>query len=209
MPRGRWFDGIELEKLSEQSESFAYVRDKMSKTICHDDVESYTIKKVYRINNKYTWPRYKKRRAQISKELGGHWVEEKHLFHGSPQAKKIACEGFDRGFAKNSGMFGKGVYFAENSSKSNNYAFGNFKPCDQHHNRRCQICTRQMLICKVALGRIHHLTSTATSLPRGYHSVKAEPNSNFLLHPEYIIYNDDQVYPSFLVEYKTNYKRKP
>ncbi|XP_059470189.1 poly [ADP-ribose] polymerase tankyrase-2-like [Neocloeon triangulifer] len=207
MPRGNWFDGIELEELSATGRCFAYVRDKMHNTIVHDEVESYDIKQAYRINNKHTWPLYVKRRAQISQDLGGKRVTEKRIFHGSPNALAIASEGFDRGFAKNSGMFGNGVYFAENSSKSNNYAFGNFKPCQPHNNRRCQICIRRVLICKVAVGRVYNTTDTITSLPSGFHSVRAEAKSGFLKFPEYIIYNDDQVFPSFLIEYTTNYKQ--
>ncbi|XP_059470241.1 poly [ADP-ribose] polymerase tankyrase-like isoform X2 [Neocloeon triangulifer] len=133
--------------------------------------------------------------------MEGSWVEEKRLFHGSPHAQEIATDGFDRGYAKDSGMFGKGVYFAENSSKSNNYAYGNFSPCKDHTNRQCELCT----LCKVALGKVFETTSTVKSCPRGYHSVKALPQRGFLNHVEYIIYNDDQVYPRFLIEYTTTY----
>ncbi|XP_059470411.1 poly [ADP-ribose] polymerase tankyrase-like isoform X2 [Neocloeon triangulifer] len=148
-------------------------------------------------------------RDDICDDLDGYYVKEMHLFHGTPYAREIAVEGFDQGLAKAKGMFGKGVYFAEHSSKSNNYAFGAFKGCPKHNNKKCEICIRRILICKVALGRIYRTKRTVKYLPEGYHSVKAIPDTGFLLRPEYIIYNDEQVYPSFLIQYTATYKKKP
>ncbi|CAB3380281.1 Hypothetical predicted protein [Cloeon dipterum] len=200
-----WVDGIWLEVLPRGNDDFRYVEDKMRSTIRHTEVTGYNILKVSRINNKYTWPQYVRRRQEISRQLGGQKVEEKRLFHGSPKADVIATEGFDTGFAKSSGMFGSGVYFAENSSKSNNYAFGNHQACSLHRNVNCSICVRKMLICTVALGRKFETSeATVSRLPPGYHSVKANAGPA-LLYPEYVIYNDDQVYPSYLIEYTTNY----
>ncbi|XP_059470151.1 poly [ADP-ribose] polymerase tankyrase-2-like [Neocloeon triangulifer] len=207
MPPGRWSDGIELEELSPERDGYQFAKEKVQSTINHDEVESFDIESVYRIKNKYTWNRYRERREKMSQELGGAWVKEMRLFHGSPHAKTIANEGFDRGFAKKSGMFGDGVYFAEHSSKSNNYAFGAFKKCEKHDELHCEICIRRILICKVALGRMYETNRTVKYLPEGYHSVKAIPDTGFLLRPEYIIYNDDQVYPSYLVEYTAKYKK--
>ncbi|XP_065340648.1 poly [ADP-ribose] polymerase tankyrase-like [Cloeon dipterum] len=202
----RWYDGIQLEELDRGHNDFKYVEGKMRNSIGHSDVTSYNLKKVFRINNKYTWPRYKKRRGKIYWEMGRQQlVEEKRLFHGSPKADVIAKQGFDRGYAKQSGMFGAGVYFAEHSSKSNNYAFGNHQPCSTHNNKKCSECVRKILICRVALGRKYETTlRTVSSLPQGYHSVKANQGVR-LQFPEYVIYDDDQVYPSYLIEYTTNY----
>ncbi|XP_059470161.1 poly [ADP-ribose] polymerase tankyrase-2-like [Neocloeon triangulifer] len=202
----RWYDGIELEELQRSHKDFQYVHTKMHKTIGHGDVLNYDIRKVFRINNKYTWPRYVKRRAQICRDMGGQRVTERRLFHGSPNAETIANEGFDRGFAKSSGMFGAGVYFAEHSSKSNNYSFGCLQPCPRHSTGNCSSCVRKMLICKVAIGKLYETTfSTTSSLPKGYHSVRGNAGMR-LAFPEYVIYNDDQVYPSYLIEYTANYK---
>ncbi|XP_065340105.1 poly [ADP-ribose] polymerase tankyrase-like [Cloeon dipterum] len=200
-----WYNGIQLEELRRGHNDFNYVEDKMHKTIGHSDVTGYNIKKVYRINNKYTWPRYVKRREEIFKDLGRQRVEERRLFHGSPKADVIAKQGFDRGYAQQSGMFGNGVYFAEHSSKSNNYSFGCGQPCPTHSRSKCSECVRMILICKVALGKKYETSlTTVNSLPRGYHSVKANAGIR-LQFPEYVIYNDDQVYPSYLIEYTTNY----
>ncbi|XP_059470379.1 poly [ADP-ribose] polymerase tankyrase-2-like [Neocloeon triangulifer] len=203
----RWSDGIELEELSPERGGYQFANERVQSTINHDEVESFDIESVYRIKNKYSWNRYRERRAQISQDLGGAWVKEMRLFHGSLHAKKIATEGFDRGFAKKSGMFRDGVYLAEHSSKSNHYAFGAFKNCEKHNDLRCEVCIRRILICRVALGKIYETKRTVKVLPEGYHSVKAIPNDGFLLRPEYIIYHDDQVYPSYLVEYTAKYKK--
>lgn len=46
------------------------------------------------------------------------------LFLGSPFINAIIHKGFDERHAYIGGMFGAGIYFAENSSKSNQYVYG-------------------------------------------------------------------------------------
>jgi len=50
-------------------------------------------------------------------------VNEFFLFHGTKNETidKIIAEGFDERFAEEAGMYGPGIYFAENSSKANQY----------------------------------------------------------------------------------------
>jgi tankyrase len=84
------------------------------------------------------------------------------------------------------------VYFAEHSSKSNNYVFGCGNPCAGHGELNCFLCVRRLLICKVALGKVFEAQELVKSPPSGYHSVKAIPQSG-LIYPEYVIYNDAQV----------------
>eukprot|EP01119_Soliformovum_irregulare_P012818 TRINITY_DN3348_c1_g1_i4.p1 TRINITY_DN3348_c1_g1~~TRINITY_DN3348_c1_g1_i4.p1 ORF type:complete len:100 (-),score=20.91 TRINITY_DN3348_c1_g1_i4:76-375(-) len=96
-------------------------------------------------------------------------------------------------------MFGAGVYFAENSSKSNNYVPNSEK--------------RRMLICRVTLGESAILLQADSTLRRPpskkgnslYHSVIGESKSqNFaasLFYREFIVYDCDQAYPEFAVDY--------
>lgn len=47
-----------------------------------------------------------------------------------------------------------GIYFAEHSSKSNQYVFGMAgSGCSLHHDRSCYICVRHLLFCRVTLGK--------------------------------------------------------
>ena len=72
---------------------------------------------------------------------------------------KISCikffKGFDERHACIGGMFGAGIYFAENSSKSNQYVYGinGGTGCPMHKDRSCYICPRQMIFCRVTLGK--------------------------------------------------------
>jgi len=52
----------------------------------------------------------------------GFEPSEMALFHGAGNAyQKILDTGFNLTFAKESGLFGRGIYFADRSSKSNQY----------------------------------------------------------------------------------------
>ena len=69
---------------------------------------------------------------------------ERMLFHGSPFINAIVQKGFDERHAYIGGMFGAGIYFAEHSSKSNQYIYGigGGTGCPLHKDRSCYICHR-------------------------------------------------------------------
>lgn len=47
-----------------------------------------------------------------------------------------------------------GIYFAEHSSKSNQYVYGiGGSGCPKHKDRSCYECVRNLLLCRVALGK--------------------------------------------------------
>ena len=57
-------------------------------------------------------------------------------------------------------MFGAGIYFAWNASKSDRYVFNKIDICDEHGTRNCEDCTRQVLCCEVTLGYIFKIINT-------------------------------------------------
>merc|ERR1719456_1099017 len=77
-------------------------------------------------------------------------VGEVYLFHGtSPHsALGIVENGFDLSKAKASGCYGPGVYFAECSSKSDEYASLEADGVHEGHS--------VLLLCRVLLGRVLH-----------------------------------------------------
>lgn len=125
-------------------------------------------------------------------------------------------------------MFGKGVYFADVSSKSANYCFAT-----RTKN------TGILLLCEVALGTTNDLLAadyTADKLPAGKHSVKGlgalapdsndnhimedglvvplgkcvstgvrNPNGYTLNYNEFIVYNTSQIKMKYLVQVKFNF----
>ncbi|KAE8290598.1 Poly [ADP-ribose] polymerase 2 [Larimichthys crocea] len=124
-------------------------------------------------------------------------------------------------------MFGKGIYFADMSSKSANYCFAN---------QNSQVGL--LLLCEVALGDSNELLDAdyeANNLPPGKHSTKGlgqtgpdpensvtldgvtvpmgpgkktgvgKHNSYSLLYNEFIVYNPAQVRMRYLLRIKFNY----
>ncbi|XP_059200112.1 poly [ADP-ribose] polymerase 2 [Centropristis striata] len=124
-------------------------------------------------------------------------------------------------------MFGKGIYFADMSSKSANYCFAT-----QNNN------VGLLLLCEVALGDSNELLDAdyeANNLPEGKHSTKGlgqtgpdpknsvnldgvtvpmgpgrktgvgKNNSYSLLYNEYIVYNPAQTRMRYLLRIKFNY----
>ncbi|OON19965.1 hypothetical protein X801_04160 [Opisthorchis viverrini] len=164
----------------------------------------YQLLKVARIRNRRLWDRYLHRCAEISEDNSGHY-NERLLFHGSPFLQAIVMKGFDERHAYIGGMFGAGIYFAENSSKSNQYVYGigGGAGCPAHKSRSCYICPRQLLLCRVALGRsfIQFNAMKVAHAPPGHHSIVGRPSTGGLNFAEYVIYRGEQAYPEYLITY--------
>ena len=90
-----------------------------------------------------------------------------------------------------------GIYFAEHSSKSNQYIYGigGGTGCPQHKDRSCYACHRQLLLCRVALGKSFFQFSAMkmAHAPPGHHSVVGRPSVGGLSFPEYVVYRGEQV----------------
>lgn len=98
-----------------------------------------------------------------------------------------------------------GIYFAENSSKSNQYVngMGGGSGCQLHKDKSCYKCKRQLLLCRVALGKsfFHFSAIKMAHAPPGHHSVTGRPSGGGLTYPEYVVYRGEQSYPEFLISY--------
>ncbi|CAH3024597.1 unnamed protein product [Porites evermanni] len=99
-----------------------------------------------------------------------------------------------------------GIYFAENSSKSNQYVYGigGGSGCALHKDKSCYLCERQLLLCRVALGKPFYQFSAVkmAHAPPGHHSVIGRPSSDGLSFAEYVVYRGEQAYPEYLITYK-------
>jgi len=162
---------------------------------------SYRIQKIELVRNVDHFKRYKQKREEIAKQSRKRRrANQRWLFHGSPHAQTIALNGFDQTYANSGGMFGAGIYFARDSSKSNQYAFKK-NGCKQHGVLTCHSCVRQMLLCRVILGNHSTETTANTSGSRqGFDSVVAVPGASLNYH-EYVIYKTDQALPYYLITY--------
>uniref|UniRef100_A0A672PX48 Poly [ADP-ribose] polymerase n=1 Tax=Sinocyclocheilus grahami TaxID=75366 RepID=A0A672PX48_SINGR len=125
---------------------------------------------------------------------------------GSPFVNAIIHKGFDERHAYIGGMFGAGIYFAENSSKSNQYVYGigGGTGCPLHKDRSCYMCQRHLLFCRVTLGKsfLQFSAMKMAHSPPGHHSVTGQPSVNGLALAEYVIYRGEQAYPEYLITYQ-------
>ena len=161
------------------------------------------ILRVQRVQNKILWERYLHCSKMIRKLDKPH-LGEMLLFHGtkqnSPELIYTGTEGFDMRFSAN-GMWGRGNYFAVNSSYSNCYAF-----CTQDGNRK-------MFAAWVLTGSSFHSNSnpnltkppfleesasSSTSVRRRYDSVSGTTGGTRV----YITYDNEHAYPAYLITYK-------
>ncbi|ELW66702.1 Tankyrase-2 [Tupaia chinensis] len=171
-----------------------------------DDKEFQSVEEeIQKVCNKKLWERYTHRRKEVSEENHNH-ANERMLFHGSPFVNAIIHKGFDERHAYIGGMFGAGIYFAENSSKSNQYVYGigGGTGCPVHKDRSCYICHRQLLFCRVTLGKsfLQFSAMKMAHSPPGHHSVTGRPSVNGLALAEYVIYRGEQAYPEYLITYQ-------
>lgn len=205
--------GTVLIDLSPDDKEFQSVEEEMQSTVReHRDgghaggiFNRYNILKIQKVCNKKLWERYTHRRKEVSEENHNH-ANERMLFHGSPFVNAIIHKGFDERHAYIGGMFGAGIYFAENSSKSNQYVYGigGGTGCPVHKDRSCYICHRQLLFCRVTLGKsfLQFSAMKMAHSPPGHHSVTGRPSVNGLALAEYVIYRGEQAYPEYLITYQ-------
>ncbi|XP_055849106.1 poly [ADP-ribose] polymerase tankyrase [Episyrphus balteatus] len=165
----------------------------------------YNIIRVQKVQNRKLWERYVHRRQEVSEE-NSLQANERMLFHGSPFINAIVQKGFDERHAYIGGMFGAGIYFAEHSSKSNQYVYGigGGIGCPSHKDKSCYVCPRQLLLCRVALGKsfLQYSAMKMAHAPPGHHSVIGRPSAGGLHFAEYVVYRGEQAYPEYLITYQ-------
>uniref|UniRef100_A0A8D3C5E8 Poly [ADP-ribose] polymerase n=1 Tax=Scophthalmus maximus TaxID=52904 RepID=A0A8D3C5E8_SCOMX len=212
--------GTVLIDLAPDDKEFQSVEEELQSTIReHRDggnaggvFSRYNIIKIQKVVNKKLRERYAHRQKEIADENHNHH-NERMLFHGSPFINAIIHKGFDERHAYIGGMFGAGIYFAENSSKSNQYVYGigGGTGCPTHKDRSCYVCHRQMLFCRVTLGKsfLQFSAMKMAHAPPGHHSVIGRPSVNGLAYAEYVIYRGEQAYPEYLITYQIGKPESP
>ncbi|KAF0287606.1 Tankyrase-1 [Amphibalanus amphitrite] len=205
--------GTTLVDLAVEDKEYQAVEHEMQSTIMeHKDsgqaggvFSRYRVIKIQKVQNRRLWERYVHRRKEVAEE-NGNQACERILFHGSPFINAIVHKGFDERHAYIGGMFGAGIYFAENSSKSNQYVhgIGGGTGCPTHKDRSCYVCHRQLLMCRTTLGKsfLQFSAMKMAHAPPGHHSVVGRPSAGGLSFPEYVVYRGEQAYPEYLITYQ-------
>lgn len=92
-------------------------------------------------------------------------------------------------------MFGDGLYFSDQSSKSLNYAYGYWG-----HGPKDNNCF--MFLCDVAMGKEYIPSSSGNGQKSGYDSCFAKAGKSGVLNNEMIVYHLDQARPRYLCEFE-------
>ena len=167
------------------------------------DVE---VLKIERVQNVILWKRYYNR-CQLMRNFNTAYLRDELLFHGTRQNKPELIygggEGFNMHFSRE-GLWGKGNYFAVNSSYSNSFAYG------------ASGGVKKMFAAWV-------LTGNSIYLPADHNSCKLvqPPFMDMLANQEnvvrrrydsvngttggtrvYITYDNEHAYPAYLITYK-------
>eukprot|EP01089_Gocevia_fonbrunei_P021983 TRINITY_DN8714_c0_g1_i1.p1 TRINITY_DN8714_c0_g1~~TRINITY_DN8714_c0_g1_i1.p1 ORF type:complete len:447 (-),score=83.28 TRINITY_DN8714_c0_g1_i1:46-1290(-) len=179
--------------VSQVTDTFEYneVKDRVEKFIQLDHNKTLTVTKIEKIINTELEKKYNERKLQLKKPNNTSLK-----FHGTSNE---ACTGIiEHGFRLpgKPGMFGFGIYFATDSSKS-----------DQYTNN-----SHQMLLCEVAVGHYWEVAQAYTELTyndvlsRGYDSVYAPrgtKGTGGVKYDEFIVYHTDQAIPRYKITYIT------
>ena len=190
----------------QQTDEYERVTDQFLLTLPNAE-----ILRVERIQNKLIMRRYF-HRSQLMRDFGTEDLREELLFHGTRGTKpELICngdEGFDMRFSEE-GYWGRGNYFAVNSSYSHHYAF--------HQNG-----VFKMFAAKVLTGNSIFLEPDRTltkppfldsvndntnnsdaSIQRRYDSVHGNTTGPITGGTRvYITYDNDHAYPAYLITYK-------
>jgi len=129
-------------------------------------------------------------------------VNEVFLFHGTSAtaADKITTADFNINLAGSSAgtLYGRGIYLAENCTKSDEYT----RPLPKGH--------RHLLLCRAALGRVYYTDDKVTD-PRAceevclrgrFHSVLGDRKKCRGTFREFVLFDEEQVYPNYILTYK-------
>lgn len=166
------------------SDEYRYIKHFVESTVAKNHHYKLKVTNMYKLDNK-------ENKYPFDKELGN----VKLLFHGTGTANlyPILCSRLV--LPTRSGMFGRGIYFADNYSKSANYSFGYWGGDTKGEKK-------YIFVAEVALGRQAKYTSAQgrlTKPPKGFDSVMGCKGAN-LYNNEFIVYNENQARLKYVVE---------
>eukprot|EP00441_Pelagodinium_beii_P009057 CAMPEP_0197704182 /NCGR_PEP_ID=MMETSP1338-20131121/125809_1 /TAXON_ID=43686 ORGANISM="Pelagodinium beii, Strain RCC1491" /NCGR_SAMPLE_ID=MMETSP1338 /ASSEMBLY_ACC=CAM_ASM_000754 /LENGTH=960 /DNA_ID=CAMNT_0043288081 /DNA_START=193 /DNA_END=3076 /DNA_ORIENTATION=- len=171
---------------------------------------------VLRVENHGAYTRYAKYKESVAQERGhctpfptqtanrinllDDNVNERYLFHGTnPEAAHGIAKDFfriDRAGSSAGCMFGRGIYLAENASKSDEYA-------KEGAGVYVGLCA--MLLCRAVLGEVLTVSSSgdmeAEARAGRYDCVCGDRLAAAGTYREMVFFNEEAVYPEFIVIY--------
>ncbi|ELU08488.1 hypothetical protein CAPTEDRAFT_46361, partial [Capitella teleta] len=161
------------------------------------NASSIAVSRVYRLQNIHLWRRYNKMRDEMSEKLGSE-LNERNLFHGTPDFDSVQCicnQNFDSRISGRHGTkWGDGAYFASASAFSHHYT----KPAFPRN-------MRYMFLAIVLVGRCAQGERGLKRPPpfgSKKHGILYDSVADNASDPRtFVIFNNDQAYPMYLIEY--------
>ena len=154
------------------------------------------LKNVFTLNNKTFEEKFNKKSSKIG--------NVKTLWHGTRAFNVLSIlkggliiPKSGGNFVVNGRMFGNGVYFSDQSTKSLNYSYGYWD-----HGAKDDNCF--MFLADVAMGKEYVPSGPSSQLPKpGYHSTFAKAHKSGVINNEMIVYDLDQFYLKYLCEFSS------
>ncbi|XP_016418616.1 poly [ADP-ribose] polymerase 10 [Sinocyclocheilus rhinocerous] len=190
----------EVCPVDEDSDEFQNVVKDFYDTL-QDRHNKIRIIKVYKLMNKLLHDQYRLKKVSIERSSSEAQVE-RTLYHGTSETsvKEICIHGFNRSFCgKNATVYGQGVYFAVNGSLS---VSDTYSPPNADGHKF--IFVARVLTGDFTVGKYDYKTAPlkeSSGVPVRYHSVTDQINSPTL----FVIFNDTQAYPQYLITCKKIY----
>lgn len=155
-----------------------------------------TILSIDRVQNRMLYQQYWVKKQHMDRQNGPGFPNEKLLWHGTANdaIQNINNHGFNRSYCgKNATAYGDGVYFALESSYSTQKTYS---PPDSSGNR-------YLYQCRVLTGHPTEGKAKMRFLPSRIGTVMYDSATDDLKQPAmYIIFNDTQAYPEYLITFK-------
>lgn len=183
--------------VSREDRSYRTVYSLFHKTVSET---KFRILKILRVQNPFLWEKYKRKKEYMSRRLSEmeRMLSERHLFHGtSTDAVEGICKhNFDpRVCGKHATMFGQGSYFARKAVYSHN--FSKRSPKGVHCMFLAKVLTGRFIVGNPSMRRPPPLN------PRDPSSDLYDSCVDNWVDPQiYVIFNDDQSYPYFIIQYE-------
>lgn len=181
--------GIKLKTLSSRTKEYQKIKEMVDSSHSSNHHFGVRVEDIYKIEDMAGHDRF-----------NPYKVDTRLLFHGSRNENilSIMQGGLKikpKSAVHTGSMFGGGIYFASEVTKSANYCWGFGNASAESH---------YLFVCEVATGRVRDYEDAEpglTSAPWGYNSVRGKKGRS-LLHDEYIVYKESQVKPLYIVEFK-------
>ncbi|XP_053389477.1 protein mono-ADP-ribosyltransferase PARP14-like, partial [Mercenaria mercenaria] len=156
------------------------------------------ISQIHRVQNKTLWNQYNTKKKQLEGQNPPNTQNENFLWHGTAEeaVDSINAHGFNRSYCgKNATAYGNGVYFAVQAAYS----------CGDTYSRPDSSGMKRMYYCRVLTGEYTTGQSGMRVPPAkpsgGSNAIYDSVVDNVNTPGMYIIFNDTQAYPEYLVTF--------